>query len=193
MVLSQYLQLVLFRRVVNDYLECEAVELRLRQRVGALVFDGVLGRKKGEVGGERMSGALDGHLALLHSLEESRLRLGGRAVDLIGQQQLGEDRPPAQVEGRALHVEDVGAHDVGGHQVGGELDAAELPAEAQRQPLDEHGLGGSRHTLDEGVSSGDDGDDHLLDDRALPGDDAAQHLFNLLGELSGGPAILFHC
>ena len=33
------------------------------------------------------------HLALFHRLEQCRLHLGGRAVDLVGQNDIGEDRP----------------------------------------------------------------------------------------------------
>jgi hypothetical protein len=34
---------------------------------------------------------VDRDLALLHRLEQRRLRLGGGAVDLVGQQEVGED------------------------------------------------------------------------------------------------------
>ena len=42
--------------------------------------------------------AVDGHLALLHRLEQRRLGLGRRAVDLVGEQEVGEHRPLAQRE-----------------------------------------------------------------------------------------------
>jgi hypothetical protein len=38
------------------------------------------------------------HLLLLHRLEQRRLRLGGRAVDLVAEDDVGEDRPLAQHE-----------------------------------------------------------------------------------------------
>src|SRR3712207_4523330 len=62
-------RLLLGRRVRDDYLQKEAVELRLRQRVRALVLDVVLGREYGE---ERRYGlrlAVDCDLALLHRFE----------------------------------------------------------------------------------------------------------------------------
>jgi hypothetical protein len=43
-------------------------------------------------GGHAVGGAGDGHLALLHRLEQRRLHLGRRAVDLVGEHDVGEDR-----------------------------------------------------------------------------------------------------
>jgi hypothetical protein len=44
-------------------------------------------------GGSSWVCAADGrHLALLHRLQQRGLGLGRRAVDLVGQQQVGEDR-----------------------------------------------------------------------------------------------------
>jgi hypothetical protein len=40
----------------------------------------------------------DRHLPLLHRLQQRRLRLGRRAVDLVGQQHVGEDRPLHEAE-----------------------------------------------------------------------------------------------
>ena len=69
--------------------------------------------------------------ALLHRLQQRRLRLGRRAVDLVGEQQLGEDRALRQRERVGLEVEQVGAEDVARHQVGRELDAPELQRQAR--------------------------------------------------------------
>ena len=76
-------------------------------------------------GSSRCVVALDRHLALLHRLEQRGLRLRRGAVDLVGEQEVGEDRAGAEDElGRPL-VEDLRAGDVGGHQVRRELDARE--------------------------------------------------------------------
>jgi hypothetical protein len=69
--------------------------------------------------------AVGRHLPLLHRLQQGGLGLGRGPVDLVGQQQVGEHRPRAEVEGAAALVKDRGAGDVGGHEVGRELDAAE--------------------------------------------------------------------
>ena len=53
---------------------------------------------------------------------------GGGAVDLVGQDDVGEDRPAAEGEVPRLRLYTRDAEDVGGQQVGRELDAAELAA-----------------------------------------------------------------
>ena len=85
--------LLIARRQRHIELEQEPVELRLGQLVGALVLDRVLGGGDDERVGQRTRFALDADLAFLHGLQQRRLGLGRRAVDLVGQQQVGEDRP----------------------------------------------------------------------------------------------------
>ena len=76
--------------------------------------------------GSGMRFAFQRHLVFLHGLQQRRLGLGRGAVDLIGQDDVGEDRALAQHEVVLLAVEDVAAGDVAGQQVGRELDALEL-------------------------------------------------------------------
>ena len=61
----------------------EPVELRLRQRKGAFELDRVLGRDDQERVRQRVRGLVDGDLALLHRLEQRRLRPRSGAVDLV--------------------------------------------------------------------------------------------------------------
>jgi len=66
--------------------------------------------------------AAGGHLAFLHGLQECGLGLGRRAVDLVGQEDVGEDRPLLELEAAAsalgLFLEDVGAGDIRGIRSG---------------------------------------------------------------------------
>ena len=97
-------QLVL-GRARHDHLEEEAIELRLGQRVGALHLDGVLGGEDEERLLHRVPLPAMVHGVLRHRLEQRALRLRRRAVDLVGQDDLPEDRPVLQLEhrpGRAL-------------------------------------------------------------------------------------------
>jgi hypothetical protein len=80
------------RRIIDQQLEEEAVGLRLGQRVGAFLLNRVLRRHDEEGAGQRVRLAADGDLPLLHRLEQGALDLGGRAVDFVGQDQVGEDR-----------------------------------------------------------------------------------------------------
>ena len=116
-------------RVADEHLHHESVDLGLRQRVGALGLDRVLRREDEERVGDLVGLAADRHLALLHDLEERALDLGGRPVDLVGEQQVREDGAERRPELAGLLVVDARADEVGRDEVGRELDALELAAD----------------------------------------------------------------
>ena len=157
--------------------EHEAVELGFGQRVGAFLLDRVLRRKDEERRIERVGLPRRGDPAFLHRLQQRGLRLGRRAVDLVGEQQVGEDRAADELEvaaaGGVVFFEDVGAGDVAGHQVGGELDAAEAQRERVGDGADEQRLGEAGHADEEAVAAGKERDEHLVDDLLLTDDAAA--------------------
>ena len=103
----------------------EPVELRLGERVGALVLDRVLGGDDHEGRPELVGVRVDRDLPLLHALEQRGLGLRARAVDLVAEHDVREDRAGLELEVPALLVEHVHAGDVGGQEVGRELDPAE--------------------------------------------------------------------
>ena len=76
----------------------EAVQLRLWQREGALVFDRVLGRHDKERCRERVTRAVNGYLAFLHRFKKRGLSLWGCPVDFVGEDHLGMNRAPAELE-----------------------------------------------------------------------------------------------
>ena len=76
-------------------------------------------------GFERVGLAFERHLSLLHRLEQRRLRLRRRPIDLVGEQDVGEHRARNEAERHGALVEDRAARDVGGHQIGCELHACE--------------------------------------------------------------------
>src|SRR3546814_3953988 len=82
--------------IIDDELEQEAVELRLGQRIDALLLDRILRREHGEARAHHMRLAVDRHTAFLHRFQKRRLRLVRGAVDLVGEQQFGEDRPRSE-------------------------------------------------------------------------------------------------
>ena len=90
-------------RIADVDLGEEPVELGFGQRVGALVLDRILRREHEKRIGERVRLPVDRHLVLLHRLQERGLRLRRGAVDLVGEQQVGEHRPPAEDEFVAAH------------------------------------------------------------------------------------------
>lgn len=105
--------------------------------------------------------AVDRHAPFLHRFKQRRLRLGRGAVDFVGKQQLGEDRPLGQGEARRLEVEQVRSQYVAGHQVGGELDAPEIEPDGAGESLREQRLGGSRRAFEQHMTTSEQRDrDH---------------------------------
>jgi hypothetical protein len=86
---------------------------------------------------------------LLHRLEQRRLRARRRAVDLVGEDDVREDRPLDEAEGarprRAVLLEDLRARHVARHQVGRELDAPEVEPHRLGHALHEQRLRQPRH------------------------------------------------
>ena len=106
----------------------EAIHLRLWQGIGAFLLDRVLRRHDHEHRHELVGLACHGNLAFLHRLEKRCLDFRRRAVDLVGQDNVCEDRAGledkpfcgvlAEIHFRARYI--------GWQQVGCELDAAEF-------------------------------------------------------------------
>ena len=158
--------------VVDVDLQHEAVELRLRQGVRALVLDRVLRGEHEERSGQRVCLAADRDLALLHRLEEGRLHLRRGAVDLVGEDHVREERAAAQPELAVRLMEDQRPGDVGGKQVRGELDAREGELQRLRERRDRERLRQPRHAFDERVLLGDERNEKAVDQAVLPDDDA---------------------
>ena len=101
---------------------------------------------------------------------------GTGAVDLVGHQQLREDRPLDEAEA-ALAVltflHHLGAENVGGHQIGRELHPQRVEANDDPQRLDQLGLGEARHADQQSVSAGEQRRERQVDDPLLAEYDAA--------------------
>ncbi len=159
-------------RETDQHLHEETVPLRLGQRVDAFALDGVLGGEHQERVGHRISDAADGNVAFGHGLQQGGLHLGRRPVDLVGQDQVGEDRPELDVEplgGRSVHP---GADQVGGDQIRGELQADEAAAHHPGQGLGGQRLGQARGPFQQAVAPGQQAHHQPLDHAVLADDDA---------------------
>src|SRR5207249_6690133 len=103
----------------------EAIELRFGERVGSFLLDGVLRRQYKERQIERKGRSARRHLVFLHRLQQGRLRLRGRAVDLVGQQDIRENGTFEKLKlpsaGGGLLLENVRAGNVRRHEVGRKL------------------------------------------------------------------------
>src|SRR5918995_14716 len=165
------LELVVTARVTEGGANEEAVELCLRQREGALELDRVLRREHDEGFAELAGDTVDRDLALGHRLEQRRLSLRHRAVDLVDEHDVGEDRSGAELEVACLLAPDREPGDVGGLEVGRALDARRLGTfdrlgDRPRQ----HGLGRPGNVLEEDVPFAGQRGKHELDLLALPPD-----------------------
>ena len=131
----------------------EAVELRFGQRIGAMVLDRILRGDHHERARQRMRVAVDGDLAFVHGFEQRGLRLGRGAIDLVGQQEVAEDRPGLEFERLRMRVVDGDAEHVAGQHVAGELQAVEAAGDRPRQRLRQRGLADAGHVFDQQVSA----------------------------------------
>ena len=125
------------------------------------------------------------HLAFLHHLQQGTLYLGRRAVDFVGQQQVGEYRAQRGAEIAGALVVNARTHQVGRHQVGRELDALELALHGVGQRLDGQRFGQARYAFNQQMPLGQDSHHHPLQKPVLPHDHAFDLVKNLFHQLGG--------
>ena len=149
----QQLALRLSRRKAQREPHREAIELGLRQRIGARLIRRVLGGDDEKRIGEGMSVPLDAHLTLGHRLQQGALHLGAGAVDLVRQQHLGEDGAGVKAKCLLLGVEDLQPQQVGGEQIGGELHPPACQPQHLRQRVGQGGFAHAGQILDQQMTA----------------------------------------
>ncbi len=112
---------------------------------------------------------------LLHRLQQRRLHLGRGAVDLVGQNEVGEYGALAHRKILVLLRIDQRTQQVGRQQVGSELDAGEIGVDGLRQRRYGQCLGQSGHAFKQDVSVRQQSYKQRVDQMTLTDDDA----FNL--------------
>ena len=122
----------------------------------------------------RVGLAVDRDLPLLHDLEQRRLGLRARAVDLVGEHDVGEDRAGVELEEPAALVVDGDAGDVAGQEVGRELHAVARARDRLRHGAGERGLAGAGHVVEQQVPFAEERREGEPDDPVL----AEQHLLD---------------
>ncbi len=164
--------------MVDDDVVHESIQLRFRKWIRAFELDGVLGRKDVERFVEPIGPSLNGDAMLLHRLEQRRLRLGRRTIDLVGQHDIAEDRPRRKhhlaAAGCRILLNQVRARDIRRHQVGRELDSRELEVDYARQGRDEQRLRETRDADDQAITAHEERQQHLVDDVVLSDDQLFQ-------------------
>ena len=151
-VFADNLLLLVDGGIADDHFQHETVHLRLGQRIGSLLLDGVLRGHHQERVRQFERVAADGHLLLLHGFEQGALHLRRGTVDFVRQHEVGE-------YGTALHLEfflflrvDHRTRDVRRQQVRRELYALISCVNQLCQRLDSQRLGQSGDTLQQDVA-----------------------------------------
>src|SRR5205085_10678240 len=120
----------------------------------------------------RQAVLLDRDHPLAHRLEQRRLRLRRGAVDLVGEEDVREDRPGDELELLLLLLVDRDADDGGRQQVARELDALERQRQRARQRVRQRRLADAGDVLEEDVALGQERGDAELHDLGLAADHA---------------------
>ena len=174
--------------IVDPQLEDKAVELGFGQGIGTLLLDGILGGEYEEWLAELHGLASRGDRVFLHGLEQGRLSLGRRAVDFVGEDDVGEQGPADEAKSLAAGVdvlfEHFSAGDVRRHQIWSELDAAKREIECASEGLDECSFGQARYAYQQAVAAGEQGDEQFLDDLLLADDDLADLAVDAVPDLA---------
>jgi hypothetical protein len=123
-----------------------------------------------------VTNTIHGGGALLHGLEESSLGLRRGPVDLVRQEQVGEERTGPEAYGPTARLEDRRPDHVAGHEIGRELHAPEANPESRGERLDEQRLRHPGHTLHERVRGTQQRHEELAEHRLLPHHDGAHGL-----------------
>ncbi len=107
-------------------------------------------------------------MPLGHHLEQCRLHLRGGAVDLVGEDEVRDDRAQFGIELFATLPVDPGADQVGRNEVGGELHAGERTADDLGEGLHREGLGHTGHAFEQHVAPGEDATSIRSTSRSCP-------------------------
>jgi len=114
--------------------------------------------------------AADRYLTLLHRLEQRALHLRRRAVDLVGEKEVGEDRPQPGPEGLLRGDVDHGAVEVRRQQIGRELNPLERRVDRVGQRLHGEGLCQPGDALDQEMPAAQHAHEQSVDEIVLTND-----------------------
>ena len=162
-------------RQVEDDVQEEAVEFGLGQRIGALLLDRVFRRQHQEGVRKGIGDAVGADLPLGHGLEECRLHLRRRPVDLVDEDDGVEDRPRHELEGAAAGPPD-GVPVMSAGIRSGVHWMRQGDAETVGEALRGAGLGQARQALDQEMAVGKQ-PDQQAQDQGLAVDEAAREVF----------------
>ncbi len=131
-------------------------------------FHGVFGGDDKKHFREIAAFAFHAHLAFAHRFEQGGLRARGGAVDLVGQQDVGENRAFMEMKLLVALVENRHAENVRGQQVGGKLDAFEAGINGAGQGLGQGGLARAGKIFEQDMAAAGEGGEEIAGGSGLP-------------------------
>jgi len=189
-VRGEHLQLGGRGRVPDGDAGGEPVALSLGQGICALHLDRVLRGEHHERGFQPVGRAVHRDVPLLHAFQQGGLGFRRGPVDLVPDDEVGEDGAGLEFEVAAFLVVGTDPRDVAGQQIGRELDPAHRAVDRLGQGLGQHRLPHARHVLDEQVPLGEQNGEGQPDDVRLAVDDGLDGGADALGprdEVAGVP------
>ena len=112
--------------------------------------------------------------AFFHDLQQRGLGLRRGPVDLVGQQDRGEDGPAAQLERLRRELKDLRAQNIGRHEVRRELDPLEVGVEQPGEALGQQRLSQARNSFEQDMAAGVQRGQKLVEHVVLSEEDPAQ-------------------
>ena len=132
-----------------------------------------------------MGMAIHGDLAFVHRFQQRGLGLGRGAVDLIGQQDVGEDGTALELEALVCGRVHGDAEDVTGQHVAGKLHPPEIAVDGARKSVGESGFANPGNAFNQQMSAGKNRHQGQADDLVLATDDGAQSTLQFSCALQG--------
>ncbi len=157
--------------IIHQQLEHKAVNLCLRQRICAFLFNRILSRDHQKRSLQQMGFSVDADLLFLHHFQQGRLSLWGRTIDFVGQQQVCKHRPRIERKRLLLHVVNAVSGEIRRHQVGRKLDSAKLAGHRSGQHIDKQRFAKPRRPFNEHASFRKQRDDNAFDQFHLTDND----------------------
>src|SRR5665213_690889 len=134
----------------------KAVELAFRQRISALEFKRILRGQDEERRPERSGFTVERNLMFAHRFEKGRLRSRRGAVNLVGQDDLGEQRPRLEDKGAGGLIVNADAKKIARQQVGRKLNAMKRASQTASERLGQERLTNAWRVLNEQMALGEE-------------------------------------
>ena len=149
----EYLNALFSRRIAHRRLDKKSVELSFRQRIRAHILDRILRCDHHKRLVQKICPAVDGCLPFLHAFKKTRLRFRSRAVNLVRQKDVGENRSRDELKLGRFHIEKADAGNIARKKIGSELYPPAFAADRLRDGLCKQCLSGARNVLEQDVTA----------------------------------------